>query len=115
MTDSSDQPVQVATLLFPAVVEMVRTAMGDYGERLEVITPSARLDADLRMESVEFATLGELLRERWGPAGDLTPLVRGLDPGQLAALTVGDVAAEVERRLAGPGPARRADPGPARP
>ena len=79
------------------VTGMVRTALSDYGEWRGPIAPNARLDSDLRMQSVEFAVLRAALAERWGPAADPEPLLRSLDLAGLAALTVADLAGHVHR------------------
>ena len=79
------------------VTEMVRAALSDYGEWRGSIAPNARLDADLGMQSVEFSALGAALVDRWGPAADPGPLLRRLDLTGLAALTVADLAAYVQR------------------
>ncbi len=89
-----------------AVTEMIRTALSDYGEWTGPIAPNARLDGDLGMQSVELAALQARLEQRWGPAGDLTPLLRTLDLAGLAGLTVADVAARVAGTASG-----RAAPG----
>lgn len=95
--------VAVADPVLPVVTDMIRTALADYGEWTGAIAPDARLDADLQMQSVEFAILQSRLAARWGSNGDLTDLVRGLDLAGLAALSVADVAAEVRRRLGAAG------------
>jgi acyl carrier protein len=66
------------------------------------VTPDSLLEADLQLESVELAALGELLRDRYGDDVDLPAFVAALDVDQIIALTVGDVAAYVARREAAP-------------
>ena len=90
-------PPAVADVL-AAVLTMVRRALSDYGEWTDTITPNARLDADLGMESVELAALQAQLTQRWGAAGDLTDLLRPLDLAGLAGLTVAAVAGWVAGR-----------------
>ncbi len=63
------------------------------------ITPATRLEADLRLESVELAALGGALRDRYGDGVDLLAFVAGLDIDQIIALTVGDVLAYVMGRI----------------
>lgn len=82
------------------VTEMAQRALRDYGEWTDRITPDARLDADLGMQSVEFAALLGYLTQKWGDAADLAPLLRTLDLAGLSDLTVGGVAAYVADRLA---------------
>lgn len=95
------EPPPTGRDVLPVVTEMVRQALSDYGEWTAPIAPNARLDGDLGMQSVELAALHGRLAQRWGPAGDLTPLLRTLDLAGLTGLTVADVAAWV----AGTGPA----------
>ena len=47
------------------------------------------------LDSLELAALSALLRDRFGPAVDLTGYVAGLDIDQLIGLTVADVTAYV--------------------
>lgn len=64
------------------------------------VTAAARLDADLRMESIELLALGSLLRERYGDAVDLPAFVATLDIDQIIELSVGDVVAYLRSALA---------------
>jgi hypothetical protein len=82
------------------VAKMVHSAMLDYGEWADSITPNARLDADLGMQSVEFSALQGYLTQRWGADADLTPLLRTLDLAGLADLTVAAIAAHISGQLA---------------
>jgi hypothetical protein len=81
------------------VTEMVHSAMRGYGEWADSITPNARLDADLGMQSVEFSAFQGYLAQRWGAVADLTPLLRTLDLAGLADLTVATIAAHVSGEL----------------
>ena len=47
------------------------------------------------LDSVELATLGELLRKRYGDRVDLAGFVATLDLDQLIGLTVADIAGYV--------------------
>jgi acyl carrier protein len=60
------------------------------------VTPEARLDGELRVDSLELAALGEALRERYGDRVDLTGYVAGLELDELIALTVADVLSYVD-------------------
>jgi hypothetical protein len=82
------------------VTEMAQRAMRDYGEWPADITPNARLDADLGMQSIELAALQGYLTQKWGAAADLGPLLRTLDLAGLADLSIGTVAAYLAERLA---------------
>jgi len=59
------------------------------------ITAATRLDGDLRLDSIEVAALGELLRDSCGGRVDLLGYLAGLDIDQLIGLTVADLAAYV--------------------
>ncbi len=56
-----------------------------------LVTPQARLDADLLLDEYELARLAELLLARFGPRADLAALRAGLGLDALEALTVGDL------------------------
>jgi acyl carrier protein len=60
------------------------------------VTPAARLDGDLRLDSLELAALAERLRGRYGDRVDLVGYVTGLGLDQIIALTVGDVLAYLD-------------------
>jgi acyl carrier protein len=59
------------------------------------VMPASRLEGDLRLESVELATLAALVRDRHGDRVDLVSYVCGLDIDQIIGLTVGDLVAYV--------------------
>jgi acyl carrier protein len=63
------------------------------------IRPTARLESDLRMDSIEVAALGRALAERFGDRVDLAQLLAGLDLDELIALTVADLTGFVASRL----------------
>ncbi|HEX6525153.1 MAG TPA: hypothetical protein VF070_34885 [Streptosporangiaceae bacterium] len=63
------------------------------------ITATTRLEGDLYLDSLDVAALGAVLRDRYGTTVDLAGYVAGLDIDQIIALTVGDVAAYVDRCL----------------
>jgi hypothetical protein len=52
------------------------------------IEPDARLDGDLRLDSLEVVALGERLRDRYGDGVDLPGYVAGLDLDAIIGLTV---------------------------
>lgn len=64
------------------------------------ITPDARLDTDLRVESIELLALAGALRERYGAAVDLPSFVATLDIDQVIELSVRDIAEYVRGALA---------------
>jgi hypothetical protein len=77
------------------VVEALAAATGDESLLSTGISAATRLEGDLRLDSLDLAALGALLRERHGAAVDLTGYVAGLEIDQLIGLTVADVAAYV--------------------
>lgn len=85
------------------VIALVRQVIGDDPRWADRVTPAARLDQDLRLDSLEAAALAGLLRDAYGDRVDLAAFMAGLDFGALVALTVGDVAGYVRDRGAGAG------------
>jgi acyl carrier protein len=61
------------------------------------ISAETRLEGDLRLDSLDLAAFGALLRERYGTAVDLVGYVAGLDIDEIIELTVGDVTRYVNR------------------
>ncbi|MEN3308087.1 MAG: acyl carrier protein [Micromonosporaceae bacterium] len=70
---------------------------GEEREWAARVTPAARLEEDLRLDSVELAALGDLLRRRCGDGVDLPGYVAGLSIDDIIRLTVGDVLAYLAR------------------
>lgn len=64
------------------------------------VAPDSRLEDDLRLDSVEFAALGESLRDRYGDRVDLAAFLAGLELEEIIALTVDDLGAFVAARTA---------------
>jgi acyl carrier protein len=77
------------------LVEALAAATGDESLLSGGINAATRLESDLCLDSLELAALSALLRDRFGPAVDLTGYVAGLDIDQLIGLTVADVTAYV--------------------
>jgi acyl carrier protein len=88
--------------LLGEVIALLRRIIGDDPHWAGRVTPSARLEQDLRLDSLETAALAALLREAYGDRVDLVVFIAGLDFDQLIALTVADLAAYVRACLAGP-------------
>ncbi|MBV9446262.1 MAG: acyl carrier protein [Streptosporangiaceae bacterium] len=74
-------------------------ATGDDSLLSAGITATTRLEGDLYLDSLDVAALGAVLRDRFGTTVDLAGYVAGLDIDQIIALTVGDIAAYVDRCL----------------
>ena len=79
------------------VAALLREVTGEDAVWQAGIRPDSRLDGDLRLDSVEMASLDVALRRRYGDAVDLAGFLAGLDIDQLIALTVADVADLVAR------------------
>jgi acyl carrier protein len=79
---------------------MLAAVTGEDEQWAAGITAACALEGDLRLDSLEFAALGELLRAAYGDRVDLLAFAAGLDIDQLIALTVGEVAAYVTARTA---------------
>jgi acyl carrier protein len=77
------------------VAEAIAAATGDESLLSTGISAAARLEGDLRLDSLDLAALSELLRDRHGAAVDLAAYVAALDIDQIIGLTVADVAAYV--------------------
>ncbi|MFD0273894.1 hypothetical protein ACFVHB_08260 [Kitasatospora sp. NPDC127111] len=75
----------------PDLVELLVAAADAPPRWAALVTPRARLDADLLLDECELATLDALLTERFGAAAGLAALRAGLDLPGLEALTVADV------------------------
>jgi acyl carrier protein len=78
--------------LLAEVGAMLHQVCGDDGGEAAAITGATRLDGDLRLDSIEMAALGELLRNRYGARVDLPAYLAGLDIDQIIGLTVADLA-----------------------
>lgn len=85
------------------VIALLRHVIGDDPRWADRVTPSARLDADLRMDSLEMTALAAALGQAYGGRVDLQAFLAGLDFDQLVALTVADLAAYVGASGAGEG------------
>ena len=79
------------------VAEALAAATGDESLLSAGITAATRLEGDLRLDSLDLAALGALLRDRYGRAVDLVGYVAGLDIDEIIELTVGDVTDYVNR------------------
>ena len=79
------------------LTEALAAATGDESLLSAGITAATRLEGDLRLDSLDLAALGALLRDRYGRAVDLVGYVAGLDIDEIIELTVGDVTDYVNR------------------
>ena len=83
------------------VTALLVRLIGDDPRWADRVTPSARLDADLRLDSLEMTALASLLRDAYGDRVDLPAFLASLDFDALVALTVADLAGYVGGRAAG--------------
>jgi acyl carrier protein len=79
------------------LAEALAAATGDESLLGAGIIAATRLEGDLRLDSLDLAALGALLRDRYGRAVDLVGYVAGLDIDEIIELTVGDVTDYVNR------------------
>jgi len=79
------------------LTEALAAATGDESLLSAGITAATRLEGDLRLDSLDLAALGALLRDRYGRAVDLVGYVAGLDIDEIIELTVGDVTDYLNR------------------
>jgi acyl carrier protein len=82
------------------IMGLLRQLIGNDPSWADRVTPSARLDQDLWLDSMEVAALAGLLRDAFGDRVDLAAFLAGLDFEHLVALTVADLAAHVSACLA---------------
>lgn len=95
MTVASTQASPVDPELYAEIIGILLEVTGESAEWAAAITPNARLEVDLGMESIELTALGELLQRRYGSGIDLPAFVAGLDIDQIIALSVAELAAYV--------------------
>jgi acyl carrier protein len=84
-------------IVLPQIIEMLIDVTGEDMSWADQVSPASRLDADLHLDSLEFAALDARLRTAYGGAIDLLAFVAGLDIDQIIALTIQDVADYVAR------------------
>jgi hypothetical protein len=78
------------------IAAMLRDVTGEDEQWSSRVTETARLEDDLRLESIEFAALDTLMRARYGDGVDLCGFLAGLDLDEITALSVRDLVALVE-------------------
>jgi acyl carrier protein len=90
--------------LLAELIGMLADVTGEDERWAARITPASRIEADLSLDSVEFAALGARLRGRYGDRVDLAAVLAGLDIDQVIGLTVGDLVGYLAGRhgLLGP-------------
>ena len=63
------------------------------------ITQATSFNADLELESIEFVTLAERLKERFGRSIDLAGWLAGMELNQIIELKVGELVEFIVRCL----------------
>jgi hypothetical protein len=84
----------------PALAQVTRLLVEVTGEGAgwaAGVGADSRLEADLRLESIEVTALAGLLADASGGRVDLLAFIRGLSIDEILALTVGDIAALITR------------------
>ncbi|MFF1903746.1 hypothetical protein [Kitasatospora sp. NPDC058218] len=89
MTDR--EPPDSAAPVRPELIALLVEAAGAPPEWAALVTPDARLDADLMLDEYELTALDALLCGHFGAPSGLAALRAGLDLAGLEALTVADV------------------------
>jgi acyl carrier protein len=77
--------------LFIEISGILRDVTGESAEWVGDITPNARLEADLGLESVELVELSELLKVHYGERVNLAVHYARLRIDEIVGLTVGDL------------------------
>jgi acyl carrier protein len=83
------------------IATLLRDITGEDEQWSAGIGSASRLDGDLLLDSIEWAALGQRLRERHGDQVDLAGFVADLELDEIIELTVGDVAGYVATRTLG--------------
>ena len=91
--------------LLAAVIAMIAQATGENEAWASTVTESCRLESNLWLDSVELATLGELLASAYGNEIDLATFLTGLEIDKLIGLTVGDLVSYIAGCVASTGTA----------
>jgi acyl carrier protein len=110
MTAESPSGGATSAELLGEIVGILLEVTTESAEWAAAITPNARLEVDLGMESIELLELAELLQSRYGQQVDLRAFVAGLDIDQIIEFSVADlidfVAANRVESTAGSRPER---------
>ncbi|HVQ92793.1 MAG TPA: hypothetical protein VMU51_17295 [Mycobacteriales bacterium] len=104
MTDGAPTSGGTDPGLFAEIVGILLEVTRESAEWAATITPNARLEVDLGMESIELLALAELLQSRYGDRVDLPAFVAGLDIDRIIGLSVADLVDFVAAQRAAPAP-----------
>ncbi|MCF3145585.1 phosphopantetheine-binding protein [Streptomyces platensis] len=89
-------PERTRTIL-AEITDMLVSVVGDELLVVGEITRTTTFNDDLALESIEFVALAELLQQRYGPSVDFLGLLAEKDIDQILAMTVGELAAHIDR------------------
>lgn len=96
MTAEASHAILADSRLFADIVDILSNVTGvAWLAEPAGIAPDARLETDLRMESIELVAFGDELRRHYGDQVDLPRYLATLELDQLVGLTVADVAGYV--------------------
>lgn len=87
--------------LFGPLVAVISSVVGADDSWVAAVDGSSRLEADLRLDSLEIAALGQALADRFGDQVDLAGYLAGLSFDRLVDLTVADLIGFIADRLDG--------------
>ncbi|MGW1378752.1 phosphopantetheine-binding protein [Streptomyces sp. NPDC002446] len=94
---AADAPPERIRPILDEITDMLVRVVGDEILVVGEITAATTFNDDLALESIEFVALAELLQERYGTAVDLLGLLADKDIDQILAMTVGELAAHIDR------------------
>ncbi|HEU5356546.1 MAG TPA: hypothetical protein VFU65_18885 [Actinocrinis sp.] len=94
-------PGPASAPLIAQIAALLREITGEDEQWLAALGPHTRLDADLLLESVELAQLGDALAGRYGEQVDLVGHVATLELDEILAFTIADVAVYVASAAGG--------------
>lgn len=87
--------------LFSEISGILRDVTGEGAEWVAGITPNARLEVDLGLESIELTALGELLKARYGDRVNLPMHYSRLTIDEIIGWTVADLVDYVDHSRPG--------------
>jgi acyl carrier protein len=73
------------------VARLVRQVIGEEWAEEVPITMTTSFARDLELESIEFVTLAEQLKERFGRSLDIAGWLAGMELNQIMGLTMGEL------------------------
>jgi acyl carrier protein len=101
MTAYSPDRTGDAAQLFGPLVAVITSVTGGDDSWAAAVDGSSRLEADLRLDSIEIAALGQALADRFGDQVDLAGYLAELSFDRLVDLTVADLIGFISDRRDG--------------